>query len=412
MASPSIPQRRTVEQAVEPFIRSHGRACPGHDGGEAIRSHWNALLAARASLRRAYHKIACNPLCSVIDNRLQRSRLREEMARTRNDLQRRRAFQAGQRPLVEFDHAIINATHDQESRRANLIQRLLRKIGTPAARDDGADATSQPGGRDERSRRAGTRAEQSERWPVCLKFSIEPAYGVNKSRRQQGDVKYIRPIAFLFQSQEIEQQSAKSPGIQSLGDRNIARAETAGTAAMRERNDGARVARISQCPGQPYRRNAHIANLDCGLGFVVTGSAACDYVHLGPRSGLFRLACTGPVLRMNANQSRLVPAARLRFDRDLRNPRSKLRSEIHLVCHRNVIVEQMLVVLGANFLCHGALNSIVALYHRPRRVESIRVLERNVHLHRLAAVDQLKALDDVQLVGMWRAEIIYKSLVV
>src|SRR5258707_8129475 len=195
------------------------------------------MLTARTSLPGVYRKMACKPPRSVIDNRLQRSRLREEMARTRNDLQRRRASQAGQCPLVEFDHTIIHAAHDQESRRANLIQRLIRKIGTPAARDAGANATFQPGGRDERSRRSGTRAEQSERRPSCLKISIEPADGINKSRRQQGDVKHIRPVTFLFQSQEIEQQSAKSPGTQSLGDRHVARAETAGTAAMRKRND-------------------------------------------------------------------------------------------------------------------------------------------------------------------------------
>src|SRR5262249_7705187 len=146
-------------------------------------------------LRRAYRKIASKPPRSVIDDRLQRSRFRKEMARTRNDLQRRRASEAGQRPLVEFDHTIINAAHPQESRRANLIQQLLRKVGTSTAGDDGADATFQPDGRDERCRRSGARAEQSERRPAALKLLIEPADGIDKSRRQQGDVKYIRPIA-------------------------------------------------------------------------------------------------------------------------------------------------------------------------------------------------------------------------
>src|SRR5262249_50271810 len=101
---------------------------------------------------------------------------------------------------------------------------------------------------DERRSRSGARAEQSKRRPVCLQFSIEPAYRINKSRRQQGDIEHIRPIPFFFQSQKIEQQSAKSLGVQSLGDRRIARAETAGPAAMRERNDRTRVAGKSQCP--------------------------------------------------------------------------------------------------------------------------------------------------------------------
>src|SRR5260370_39324977 len=99
------------------------------------------MLTARTSLPRAYRKIACKPPCSVVDNRLQRSRLREEMARTRNDLQRRRASQAVPRALVELDHAMINTAHDQEGRRANLIQHLIRKVETPAASDDRAAAT-------------------------------------------------------------------------------------------------------------------------------------------------------------------------------------------------------------------------------------------------------------------------------
>src|SRR5438046_3094497 len=87
-----------------------------------------------------------------------------------------------------------------------------------------------------------------------------------------------------------------------------------------------------------------------------------------------------------------------------RNPLAgRRRSEVRLVRHRHVIVEQMLVVLGTDFLVHLPLDAIVTLHHRPRRIEGIRVLEGDVNLHLLAAVDQLEALDDMQLVGMRRA---------
>src|ERR1700730_726106 len=86
------------------------------------------------------------------------------------------------------------------------------------------------------------------------------------------------------------------------------------------------------------------------------------------------------------------------------------RSEIWLVRYRDR--EELLVVLRANFFVHWPLNTIVTLHHRPRRIESIRIVKRDVHLHRLTAVDQCKALDDVQLLGMWRAEIIDERLVI
>src|SRR5262245_61199601 len=63
-------------------------------------------------------------------------------------------------------------------------------------------------------------------------------------------------------------------------------------------------------------------------------------------------------------------------------------------------LEELGVVLRADFLGHRALDAVVALRHGPRRVEGIRILERDVHLHRLAAVNQPEPFDDVQLLGM------------
>src|ERR1700681_4991672 len=66
------------------------------------------------------------------------------------------------------------------------------------------------------------------------------------------------------------------------------------------------------------------------------------------------------------------------------------RSEIRLARYRDR--EELLVVLRANFLVHWLLNTIVTLHHGPRRVEGIRIVERDVDLHRRTAVDQLEAL--------------------
>src|SRR5207248_2445204 len=85
-------------------------------------------------------------------------------------------------------------------------------------------------------------------------------------------------------------------------------------------------------------------------------------------------------------------------------------SEIRLVRYRDL--EELLVVFRADLLAYWPLNTIVTLHHRPRRVESIRIVKRDVHLHRLAAVNESEALHDVQLVGMWRAEIVDERLVI
>jgi hypothetical protein len=77
-------------------------------------------------------------------------------------------------------------------------------------------------------------------------------------------------------------------------------------------------------------------------------------------------------------------------------------SEVCVCGLRNVIVEQVLVIFGANPLLEGLLNAIIPLRERPGRVEGIRIVERDVDLHHLSAVDHPEALDDVQLLGILR----------
>ena len=63
------------------------------------------------------------------------------------------------------------------------------------------------------------------------------------------------------------------------------------------------------------------------------------------------------------------------------------------------------VVLGADFFGHRLLDAPVPPDRRPRIIESIGVLGPDGDFQRLAALGQLPALGDVQLIGVRRAVI-------
>src|SRR5580704_13133330 len=79
------------------------------------------------------------------------------------------------------------------------------------------------------------------------------------------------------------------------------------------------------------------------------------------------------------------------------------RSEVRVCGLRNVIVEQMLVVLGAHLFCHWLLYAIVTLDPRPGLNESVRIFDPHVRFQRLAAIEQRPPFHHVQLLGVWRA---------
>src|SRR5439155_24582845 len=89
---------------------------------------------------------------------------------------------------------------------------------------------------------------------------------------------------------------------------------------------------------------------------------------------------------------------------------SRYRSEIRLVRHRDAVVEQVAVALGADFLDEIALHPPITPRSRPWLVVGVRVLHREGHFHRLAAVDHAPALDHAQLLGMRRAIVIDEGL--
>src|SRR5258706_3455619 len=127
-----------------------------------------------------------------------------------------------------------------------------------------------------------------------------------------------------------------------------------------------------------------------------------------------RRASSVIVDRIQAANSRPVLYARLG------GPRARVmtnfitrRSKIRTCCcrHRaNIEIENVLVVLGAAvFLDRSACGAIPALYGRPGHVEGVRVLDPDRVLELLAAIDQLEALDHVQLLGVRRAVIVDKG---
>ena len=68
-----------------------------------------------------------------------------------------------------------------------------------------------------------------------------------------------------------------------------------------------------------------------------------------------------------------------------------------------MVVEQMLVVLGADFFEHLLLHPPISPDRRPGLIESVGILHPDVHFQHLTAVGQFPALRDVELLGVRRA---------
>src|SRR5688572_26465320 len=82
----------------------------------------------------------------------------------------------------------------------------------------------------------------------------------------------------------------------------------------------------------------------------------------------------------------------------------KRRSEVGSLRDRHMVVEQIHVVLSADILDKRHSRALVAYVGRPSLIERVRTVHRNLHFQSLPAVDETPALDDVQLLGVRRAE--------
>ena len=78
--------------------------------------------------------------------------------------------------------------------------------------------------------------------------------------RQEGNVEYIDAIAFLRRRQKIEQERRDSAIVQRSCDLHVARAQTAGAAAMREDYERIGVFGHPQDTRKPGRWNANITS--------------------------------------------------------------------------------------------------------------------------------------------------------
>src|SRR5258705_6379851 len=65
----------------------------------------------------------------------------------------------------------------------------------------------------------------------------------------------------------------------------------------------------------------------------------------------------------------------------------RCRSEIRLVRHRDFVVEQVPIALGADLLMELLLHAPIPSHSRPWLVVCVRVLHREGHFHGLAVVD-------------------------
>src|SRR5947207_118213 len=85
-------------------------------------------------------------------------------------------------------------------------------------------------------------------------------------------------------------------------------------------------------------------------------------------------------------------------------------SEIRLVRHWDLIVEQIAVALRADLLDKLALHTPETSHSRPGLVVGVRILDPEDHFHGLAIVDHPPALDRMQLLGVRRAIVVDESL--
>lgn len=160
----------------------------------------------------------------MIDYRFQSAWLREKMAGARDNFQGFRPAQPGERLLIEFDDDIIRPADDQKCRRINPIEDIARKIRASAARDDRTHAAAEPRGRDKRSRRSRARAEEAEAQCPRERLAANPIDGIDDPSGQERYIEDIGPVRFLFRSQKIDQERRHALGVESLGNRHVARA--------------------------------------------------------------------------------------------------------------------------------------------------------------------------------------------
>ena len=139
---------------------SDGAAIPRCFTCDGMRES-RAESPAFARMPEATSEITLEPLHRAYDDAFQGARLREQVARARDDLKRLRLGQARIGPLIELDDAKVHTAYDEERRRTDPTKRVTGEVRAPPTGNDGANAIAQFGRGDQGSGGSGARAKQA-----------------------------------------------------------------------------------------------------------------------------------------------------------------------------------------------------------------------------------------------------------
>jgi hypothetical protein len=148
---------------------------------------------------------------------------------------------------IQRQHFAIVAAHEQQSGRANCIQRAIREVGPAAARHDCLYFLAALHRRDNGRRSAGARAKQSD-WQVraCL-LCAQPVDRFYNALAEQRDIKDISAVLRLGLAQKVKQECRKASFLKPMRGMHISWTMSARAAAVREYHNSARIIWNSQC---------------------------------------------------------------------------------------------------------------------------------------------------------------------
>ena len=90
-------------------------------------------------------------------------------------------------------------------------------------------------------------------------ISIDPIDGLREALREQRDVENVGSVGLFLLGQQIEEQGCDGASVERVGDRPVARAEAARSAAVNEDDQGARADGNVQRSRKVERGDAHLA---------------------------------------------------------------------------------------------------------------------------------------------------------
>ena len=155
------------------------------------------------------------------------------MCRALDDAEFGDAAERLHRGPVETEYVDVGAADEEQDRTGNAGEGIARKVGTPAARNDGAYPRLVRC-RDEGRRRAGARPEQSDRKPLEIVVRRDPAKRGAQPFGKQWNIEDRAAIIGLVRFEEVEQQRAQALGAERVRDGDVARAVATAPAAVGE----------------------------------------------------------------------------------------------------------------------------------------------------------------------------------